>query len=527
MKDFYLKRAEENLPELLIEERAPVSVRKLTAGGSEGPRRRHDGVIIEEGEVAKGGTTPIGKSELCPDGSAVLEPGDVLVLDLGCHYVGRLSFKMWWVDEYIDAPVRLSVRFHEALSELDDDYSSYNSWLCRSWLQDEVINIDFPGVYSMPRRYAARYVRLECLCSPKKIRLSDFVFGAESSADMSALAPCGACDEELLAIDRVAVNTLKNCMQRVFEDGPKRDRRLWIGDLRLEALANYYTFNNSELVRRCLYLFAAADKNEYGFLPGFVYENPVFVSGSWHIVDYSLLYVVALCDYYGHTGDEGTFRELYPVARGIMDSAISAIGDDGIITSPAGEGDIFIDWCRGLKKRAALEGVFLYSLDIWAKTLLSLGIECEKYDSCLAAGREAALALYDFKEHSFINPLDEGQLSVHAAAWMVLGGVIRGEEARLALETALASEEALKPFTPYMHHYTVEAMLSARMEDEAVDYIRHIWGGMVALGADTFFEAYVPTDPEFSPYGDRRVNSMCHAWSCTPAYFIRKYGLGK
>ena len=30
-------------------------------------------------------------------------------------------------------------------------------------------------------------------------------------------------------------------------------------------------------------------------------------------------------------------------------------------------------------------------------------------------------------------------------------------------------------------------------------------------------------NPEFSPYRDRMVNSMCHAWSCTPSYFIRKY----
>ena len=75
-----------------------------------------------------------------------------------------------------------------------------------------------------------------------------------------------------------------------------------------------------------------------------------------------------------------------------------------------------------------------------------------------------------------------------------------------------------------MRRWTIFAISGA---DEAVDYIRHIWGGMVALGADTFFEVYVPTDPEFSPYGDKRVNSMCHAWSCTPTYFIRKYGLGK
>lgn len=33
------------------------------------------------------------------------------------------------------------------------------------------------------------------------------------------------------------MKTLADCMQDVFEDGPKRDRRLWLGDLRLQALA--------------------------------------------------------------------------------------------------------------------------------------------------------------------------------------------------------------------------------------------------------------------------------------------------
>ncbi len=528
MKDYYLKRADENLPKILVEEIAPVSARKETAGRSDALRHRHDGVIIEGDKICPEEQDLYSTTlEACDDGSAILEPGDSLVLDLGCHYVGRLSFKLWWVDEYIDAPVRLSVSFFEVRSELDDDYSAYNARLCRSWLQDEVINIDFPGVYSMPRRYAARFVRIECLYSPKKIRLSDFLFRAESSADLSMLSACDTTDKELLSIDRVAVNTLKNCMQRVFEDGPKRDRRLWIGDLRLEALANYYTFNNSEIVKRCLYLFAAAEPNEYGFLPGFVYENPVYVSGSWHIVDYSLLYVVSLCDYFKHTQDEVTFRELYQVAKGIMDSAISAIGNDGIITSPGGEGNIFIDWCKGLKKRTSLEGVFIYSLDIWVKTLRSLGIVYEEYDRCLLESRRAAFKLYNAEKHAFINELDEKQVSVHSTAWMVLAGVISGEEARLALQTVLASEEALKPFTPYMHHYIVDAMFTAGMEQEAVDYIRNIWGGMVALGADTFFEAYVPGEPNFSPYGDSKVNSMCHAWSCTPTYFIRKYGLGK
>ena len=55
-------------------------------------------------------------------------------------------------------------------------------------------------------------------------------------------------EEELKKIYEVSVKTLAECMQDVFEDGPKRDRRLWIGDLRLQALANYVTFDNVELV---------------------------------------------------------------------------------------------------------------------------------------------------------------------------------------------------------------------------------------------------------------------------------------
>ena len=71
--------------------------------------------------------------------------------------------------------------------------------------------------------------------------------------------------------------------------------------------------------------------------------------------------------------------------------------------------------------------------------------------------------------------------------------------------------------TPKFYQTDREVIPSAK------DYIKKYWGGMVALNADTFYEAYVPENLEFSPYGNRKLNSMCHAWSCTPAFFIRKY----
>ena len=59
--------------------------------------------------------------------------------------------------------------------------------------------------------------------------------------------------------------------------------------------------------------------------------------------------------------------------------------------------------------------------------------------------------------------------------------------------------------------------------EEAVAEIKAYWGAMVAYGADTFWELYNPYNREESPYGSSMVNSYCHAWSCTPTYFLRKF----
>lgn len=66
-------------------------------------------------------------------------------------------------------------------------------------------------------------------------------------------------------------------------------------------------------------------------------------------------------------------------------------------------------------------------------------------------------------------------------------------------------------------------MLQCGMEEQARDYLEYYWGGMVEKGADTFWEAYDPNDDYLSPYGFFPVNSACHAWSCTPVYFIHRF----
>lgn len=478
-------------------------------------------------EKAQGNMPVLHYRDIVPDITEfTAESGDSILLDLGEHAVGHFSFSFDRVNIFVDAPVRLKIKFGEDMREIEDDFSLYHGVLSSTWLQEETIHLDFPQKMTMPRRYACRYIKITVEKANRPIKLYGFSFRSSTSADVSVLKKADTTDEMLSKIDIVSTNTLKECMQTFFEDGPKRDRRLWIGDLRLEALTNYYTFNNLEIARRCLYLFAAGNCNALGFLPSFVYDTPYYHSGETFIEDYALLYVVTVCDYYEHTGDKKVLDELLPLCKAQLDSFRATL-DENLITTKQNGWFAFIDWCPGLEILTALQGVYLYTLDRFAGLLEKIGDEdYKKYSYLLEEVRGSCKKhLYNEKKKMFVNDADNNQLSVHSQVWMILGGAVDGEDAKEILLKTLADENAKQPCTPYMHHYVIEAMMKLGMKNEAVLYLKKYWGGMIELGADTFWEAYIPDEPDFSPYNDRMINSLCHAWSCTPSYFIRKYNL--
>ncbi|WP_338533661.1 hypothetical protein RBB83_13175 [Paenibacillus peoriae] len=93
------------------------------------------------------------------------------------------------------------------------------------------------------------------------------------------------------------------------------------------------------------------------------------------------------------------------------------------------------------------------------------------------------------------------------------------------MERLLHEKPHITPTTPYMMHHLIEALIQVNKRDLAIHQIKGYWGKMIEDGADTFWELYDPQNPEFSPYGSHVINSYCHAWSCTPTYFIRKFSL--
>ncbi len=136
-------------------------------------------------------------------------------------------------------------------------------------------------------------------------------------------------------------------MQDVFEDGPKRDRRLWMGDLRLEAIANYETFRNYELVKRCLYLFAGS-RLENGAVGACLFTEPAIQVDDTYMYDYALFYVSVLLDYYEASGDIQTARELWEVAYRQLEIGVQALDEQFLIGE---ENHAFLDWKAGLNSK--------------------------------------------------------------------------------------------------------------------------------------------------------------------------------
>ena len=474
-------------------------------------------------EKSSDGHFPVCEEE--PFALSVLRAGDSLCLDFGTHLVGHVRLKLGYSGSHPDAPVWLRLKFAERPCELFEDAESYQGWISTGWIQQEQYHIDvIPCVFSPERRYAFRYLQIEVLDVSSKYALTieDAVCESTTSADDAALREYdGPCRE----LDAIACRTLRSCMQDVFEDGPKRDRRLWIGDLRLQALTNYVTYRNHDLVKRCLYLFAGSTFDD-GRVSACIFTEPDAEADDTQMFDYSLLFLPTLLDYFHATGDRETLTELYPTALRQIELAQENFDETGLIRDSDVMGWCFLDWNLALNKQAGAQGVYLYCL----KSAISMAGELGEADTVrrlqedYEVKKRAAQRLWDADAGVYVSGAAR-QISWASQVWMILGGAVEGADGAKLLRRMEEIPEAEGMVTPYMMHYYVDALLQTGLRGRALDVMRHYWGGMADEGADTFWEMYNPENPAESAYGGTIVNSYCHAWSCGPAYFLRKSGL--
>lgn len=447
-----------------------------------------------------------------------LSEGDSVLLDFGNHQVGHLTLKLGYEGSHPDAPAWLTFKFCENRREINETLDGYQGWISKGWIQQEQVHIDvLPCTIVLPRRYAFRYVRIEVLALSSKYRLTieDASAAVTTSADEAALLPLAGNAEDA-RLDQVACRTLRSCMQDVFEDGPKRDRRLWLGDLRLQALTNSVTYQNYNLVKRCLYLFAASADPD-GRLPACLFTEPQVEGDDTYMFDYSLFFIPTLWQYVQATGDEKTMKDLLPVALHQLKLADTQFNPETQAIRDSDQvGWCFVDWNLALNKQFCAQAIWIYcakaALQMQKDTALEILISKR-----VATSKQS---FYDADRHLFMSGTQQ-QISWASQVWAVLAGIVEGDEAASCLGAISACPDAVGIVTPYMMHHYVEALCYVGKKREALNVLRDYWGGMIRHGADTFWELYNPQNPDESPYGSSVVNSYCHAWSCTPAWFLR------
>ena len=441
--------------------------------------------------------------------------GADFIIDFGGHRTGYLSFYLDARGINVDAPARLRLTFGEVPGDVTEEFYPSKSWISKSWFPyQECIVDNLPQQVRIKRRYAFRYVRFQVLeVSTKfKVRFSNIKAHAVTSATKN-VKPVGL--EGFQLIDQVGLRTLRDCMQTVFEDGPRRDKRLWLGDLRLQALVNYATYQSNDLVKRCLYLFAGLQVDNK--VMGSLYERPFPTPSGDYILDYELLFVVTLLEYVEAAQDVITGRRLFPICQQILTRNLNEYICDGVF-SPQPDVWYFIDWQEELDRLASMQGVFIFTLKAAQKLAQMIEIDVDYSKEIGELTQGAIKAYFDKKKGVFVS---NNQISWASQAWMGMAKILPSEQHVRAIQLAINDPAAIKTNTPYSYHYVLEALYRNGAKQECLDLIKQYFGGMVERGADTYWEAYSESDSTFSPYYDVHNNSFCHAWSCTASWFLR------
>ena len=97
------------------------------------------------------------------------------------------------------------------------------------------------------------------------------------------------------------------------------------------------------------------------------------------------------------------------------------------------------------------------------------------------------------------------------------------------MDNVLLNEDVYKITTPYMRFYEIASLMKLGRVNEAINEIKSYWGGMLDMGATSFWESYNPNESEpqcYAMYDRPYGKSLCHAWGAAPIYLVGRYFLG-
>jgi hypothetical protein len=157
-----------------------------------------------------------------------------------------------------------------------------------------------------------------------------------------------------------------------------------------------------------------------------------------------------------------------------------------------------------------------------------------KYEALAEDLKKKTFAIFwDDTQHALVNNRKNGQLNRQVTRYANMFAMMYGylDEAKTAdvKQHVLLNDSVQKITTPYMRFYELAALCEIGEHKYVVKEVLDYWGGMLDLGATSFWEQFDPAEKgrqHLAMYGRPYGRSLCHAWGASPLYLFGKYFLG-
>ena len=431
-----------------------------------------------------------------------------LVLDFGRELHGGLRLA---VGASSSKGMKLRVRFGESAGEAMSELGERGA--CNDHaIRDSEILLPTMGTREIGNT-GFRFVRLDLLTAGRLVLES-----VQAVSLMRPMKPVGSfrcSDERLNRIFETAVRTAHLCCQDYLWDGIKRDRLVWMGDMHPETMTILAVFGAAEVLPRTLDLMAGITPSD-----GWMNNFPT----------YTLCWIRNLAAWYRFTGDRTCLAKHADYLERTFAHVRTCLPNG--VWKKEGEYGAFLDWPTHHNAEAELAG---------AQALAVLAMDDLRFllseSGQSGAADEAGRLLVRMRQ---VRPDPHGAKS--AAAMLALSG-LRDPSGMFASTLGQNGHAGVSTFYGY---YMLEAMSVADKAQRALDTVRDYWGGMLDMGATSFWEDFnlawtnnacrideMPVVGKKDIHGDYGEfcykgfrHSLCHGWSSGPAAWCVNRVLG-
>lgn len=406
---------------------------------------------------------------------------------------------------------RIRVRLGESVSETMSDAGKTTATNDHA-MRDFVVTLPWLGRLEVGES-GFRFVRIDLVDPDTKLEIKE-ISAILTYRDIPWLGSFHSNDERLNQIWMTGAYTVHLNMQNYLWDGIKRDRLVWLGDMHPEVMTVNTVFGYNEVVPKSLDL--ARDLTPL----------PNWMNG---ISSYSMWWILIHRDWYFYQGDLDYLKQQQSYLNGLLHLLASKIDAGG---KEILDGNRFLDWPSSENPEAVHAGLqSLMVMTFQAGAELGTILQDEE---TVRFCRETAEKL---KKHA-----PEMSGSKQAAALLALSGMVSPEKSN----TSVLAENGVHGMSTFYGYYMLNARAMAGDYQGALDNIREYWGGMLDLGATTFWEDFdidwmknAARIDELVPEGKTDVHgaygaycykgyrhSLCHGWASGPTSWLTQYVLG-